>query len=71
MERRVRASERASSSPPSAKRKTTVAPSPHSPRAAAPLTAMVMSTFMSSVRAMSDAAALRQMSAPPVRIAAA
>ena len=72
MERRVRASERDSSSPPSANRKTTVAPSLHCPIAAAPMTAIVMSTFMSSERACSDdPARAAHVIQPPATIASA
>ena len=68
---RVRSSERDSSSPPTANRKNTVAPSPHSPRAAAPKTAIDISTFMSSIRALSETSARRHTSSPPKTIAMA
>ncbi len=51
MELRVRARERFWSKLPMAKRKTTVAPSSHSPIHAAPMAATLINTFMSSERA--------------------
>jgi len=71
IERLVRSTDRDSSIPPSANRTITVAPSLHSPNAAAPLTASVMSTFMSRVRAVSEATARRHTSDPPTMIASA
>jgi len=49
IELRVRASARDSSQPPSANRKTTVAASEYAPMPNAPTTAIIMSTFMSTL----------------------
>ncbi len=67
----VRARDLASSAFPTAKSTTTVAPSLHSPMEAAPITAIVMSTFMSRERARIEPSARLAVRVPPARIARA
>ncbi len=68
---RARSIARVSSSCASANRKTTDAPSDHSPSAMAPATATSMSTLMSRTRARSDTSARRPVWMPPKAMAAA
>ena len=68
---RARATLKLSSNSESAKRKATAAPSCHSPIAAAPATATVMSTFMSSAKRRMARMAFGKMNQPPLTIAAA
>ena len=68
--RRARSRLRASRSWASEKSTTVDAPSPHSPMTIAPITATVMSAFMSRLPCRSRRQPVRAMGAPPTRMAA-
>jgi len=69
IELRVRASARDSSHPPRANRNTTVAASEYAPIPNAPMTAIIMSTFMSTLRARTEAIARGPSRLNPIRTA--